>query len=167
MRNVQKDELLKSVVIFSNGKRGLRPAPIIRDWVQEGTPEATSCAIFETRDRGANVHEWQCTAGRFVWHYGLDEIVYIIEGSAHIKDLATGVTTTISAGSSVLFQCGSSAEWTVDHYIRKIAVNHLPLSPKLVALRDAWRRFKRLFGKQEAQQTGGLGAMPLGDDSTG
>jgi uncharacterized cupin superfamily protein len=125
-------------------------------------PEATGCPIFETKDRGANVHEWRCTRGRFVWHYGMDEIVYIIEGSARVKDLATGVTTTINAGSSVLFQTGSSAEWTVDRSVRKIAINHIPLSPKLVVARSVWRRLKRLFGRVDAAPDGGLGAIPLG-----
>jgi uncharacterized cupin superfamily protein len=152
---------LKTEVIFSNGERTLHAAPINRDWVREGMPEATGCPIFETKDRGANVHEWRCTRGRFVWHYGIDEIVYIIEGSARIKDLATGVTTTINAGSSVLFQRGSSAEWTVDRPIRKIAINHIPLSPKLIVARSAWRRLKRLFGRVDAAQDGGLGAIPL------
>jgi hypothetical protein len=88
---------------------------------------------------------------------------YIIEGDAHIKDLATGVSTKISAGTCVLFQRGSSAEWTVDRYIRKMAVNHIPLSPKLIALRNGWRRFKRLLGKGEPTQDGGLSALPLAD----
>jgi uncharacterized cupin superfamily protein len=152
---------LKSKIIFSNGDRTLHAAPINRDWVREGIPEATGCPIFETEDRGANVHEWRCTRGRFVWHYGIDEIVYIIEGSARIKDLATGVTTTISAGSSVLFQHGSSAEWSVDRPIRKIAINHIPLSRKLIAARSAWHRLKRLFGRADAAQDGGLSAIPL------
>jgi hypothetical protein len=111
------------------------------------------------------VHEWQCTRGRFVWHYIVDEIVYIIEGDARIKDLATGLSTHITAGTSVLFQRGSSAEWTVDRHIRKIAINHVPLSPKAVLLRSAWRRLKRLFGKTEHAQDGGLSGLPLGDES--
>ncbi len=145
----------------------MHPAPIKGDWVIEGRPEATGCPIFETRDRGANVHEWRCTGGRFMWHYDVDEIVYIIEGSARIKDLATGLTTTISAGSSVLFQRGSSTEWTVDRYVRKIAINHVPMSPKLVAVRSAWHRLKRLFGKGDPAQNGGLSALSLGDGTTG
>ena len=151
-----------SHVIFSQGRRSLHAAPINREWVVDGTPEARSCPVFETLDRGANVHEWECTGGRFVWHYGLDEIVYIIEGAARIKDLATGVSTHITAGTSVLFQRGSSAEWTVDSYIRKIAVNHIPLSPKVMILRGAWRRIKRLLGKSERAIDGGLGSATPG-----
>ncbi|MGA2396763.1 MAG: cupin domain-containing protein [Steroidobacteraceae bacterium] len=154
-----------SHVIFSHGRRSLHAAPINRDWVVDGTPEARGCPIFETSDQGANVHEWQCTRGRFVWHYIVDEIVYIIEGDARIKDLATGLSTHITAGTSVLFQRGSSAEWTVDRHIRKIAINHVPLSPKAVLLRSAWRRLKRLFGKTEHAQDGGLSGLPLGDES--
>jgi hypothetical protein len=157
---------VKSKVIFSNAHRKLHAAPINRDWVIAGSPEATGCPIFETGDRGANVHEWRCTGGRFVWHYGVDEIVYIIEGGARIKDLATGVTTSITAGSSVLFQQGSSAEWTVDHYVRKIAINHIPLSPRFIALRGVWRRVKRLFGKTEPAGHGGLSGLPLGDEAS-
>jgi uncharacterized protein len=152
---------LKPKVIFSNGDRTLQAAPINRDWVREGAPEATACRIFETNDRGANVHEWRCTRGRFLWHYGVDEIVYIIEGSARIEDLATGVTTAISAGSSVLFQRGSSAEWTVDQSIRKIAINHIPLSPKLIAARSAWHFIKRFFGRADAADEGGLSVLPV------
>jgi len=157
---------VKPEVIISNARRSLHAAPINRDWILEGTPEATGCPIFETSDRGDNVHEWQCSPGRFVWHYGIDEIVYIIEGRARIKDLATGVTTNVAAGTSILFQCGSSAEWTVDERVRKIAINHIPLSPKLVRMRAAWRRLKRLFGKHEAPKGGGLSNLPLGDEPT-
>jgi uncharacterized protein len=158
---------VKSEVVVSNGHRTLHAAPINRDWIIEGRPEATGCPIFETSDRGANVHEWRCTGGRFVWHYGVDEIVYIVEGGARIKDLATGAITHISAGSSVLFQRGSSAEWTVDTYVRKIAINHIPLSPKMLAVRNAWRRFKRLFGRSEpATENGGLSGLPFGDETT-
>lgn len=154
-----------SHVIFSQGGRSLHAAPIKRDWVVDGTPEATGCPIFETSDEGANVHEWQCTRGRLVWHYDVDEIVYIVEGDARIKDLATGLSTHITAGTSVLFQRGSSAEWTVDRHIRKIAINHVPLSPKIAMLRRAWRRLKRLFGKTEHAKEGGLSGFPIGDKS--
>jgi uncharacterized protein len=143
-----------SHVIFSHGRRALHSAPIKKDWVVDGTPQASGCAIFETADQGADVHEWQCTRGRFVWHYDVDEIVYVIDGHARIKDLATGLSTHITAGTSVLFQRGSSAEWTVDDYIRKIAINHVPLSPKIAKLRSAWRRLKRLLGKEQARESG-------------
>jgi uncharacterized protein len=152
-------------VIYSNVRQTLQAAPINRDWIQGGKPEARGVRLFETSDRGDNVHEWECTAGRFNWYYGLDEIVYVLEGAAHIKDLKTGVSTEISAGSAVLFQRGSSTEWTVDHYIRKIAVNHIPISPKILALRKAWRGLKRLLGKHEPLQDGGLGGLSTGDES--
>jgi uncharacterized cupin superfamily protein len=152
-----------SRVIFSLSRRNLLGAPIKGDWILDGTPEAKAYPLFETIDRGANVHEWECTRGRFEWHYECDEIVHIVEGDAHIKDLATGLSTHITAGSSLLFQRGSSAEWTVDRYIRKIAVNHVPLSPNLIFLRAAWHRLKRLFGKTERAQEGGLSGFSLAD----
>jgi len=154
-----------SHVIFSQGRRSLRAAPIKRDWIVEGTPEARGCPIFETSDQDANVVEWESTRGRFVWHYDIDEIVYIIEGDARITDLATGLSTHITAGATVLFQRGSSAEWTVDRYIRKIAIIHIPLSPKLATVRSAWRRLKRLFGKTQRARDGGLSGLPLADES--
>lgn len=157
-----------SHVIFSQGRRRLGAAPINRGWIVDGTPEARGSFIFETSDEGANVHEWECTRGRFVWHYDVDEIVYIIEGDARIRDLATGLSTNITAGTSVLFQRGSSAEWTVDGYIRKIAINHISLSPKVAMLRSAWRRLKRLFHKTEHARgsglSGGLSGLPAGDN---
>jgi uncharacterized protein len=152
-----------SHVIFSQGRRSLLAYPIKKDWVVDGTPEARGCPLFETSDQCANVHEWECTRGRFVWHYDVDEIVYIVEGDARIKDLATGLSTNITAGTSVLFQRGSSAEWTVDGYIRKVAINHVPLSPKITLLRNAWRRLKRLLGKTERARDGGLSGLSLGD----
>jgi len=151
-----------SHVIFSQGRRSLHAYPINRDWVVDGTPEARGCPIFETSDQNANVHEWQCTRGRFMWHYAVDEIVYIVEGEARIKDVATGISTNIIAGTSVLFQRGSSAEWTVDRYVRKIAINHVPLSPKIAFLISAWRRLKRKFGESGApREVGGLSGIPL------
>jgi uncharacterized protein len=152
-----------SHVIFSQSRRSLLAYPIKKDWVVDGTPEARGCPLFETSDQCANVHEWECTRGRFVWHYDVDEIVYIVEGDARIKDLATGLSTNITAGTSVLFQRGSSAEWTVDGYIRKVAINHVPLSPKITLLRNAWRRLKRLLGKTERARDGGLSGLSLGD----
>lgn len=154
---------MKSEVIISSGHRVLHAAPINRDWIVEGQPDASGCPIFETADRCASVNEWQCTRGRFVWHYCVDEIVYIIEGHARIKDIATGLSTNVAAGSSVLFQRGSSAEWTVDRFVRKIAINHIPLSPKLTMMRSAWRWLKRFAGKAEAPRDGGLGGLPLGE----
>lgn len=95
--------------------------PIHPPWILEGVPVAR---IDETgRVPGAHCGYWDCSAGRFRWHYGQAEIVYIIAGAVQLRDLADpGSTAYLVAGDSVTFPAGAVIEWTVPDHVCKFFV---------------------------------------------
>jgi uncharacterized cupin superfamily protein len=135
---------MKESIKFGSGSVALSPAPINPDWILEGNPVARCHFLSSNRDGSFSVI-WDCSAGRFNWFYGLDETVYIIEGSVTLKD-ENGTVRRASAGETVHFPKGSKAEWTVEKYIRKVAfcTNSQPLARRVLG--RAWRMAKRLAG---------------------
>jgi uncharacterized protein len=121
----------------------LNPCPIRAAWILEGTPVARNKVLSASQDGTASTVIWDCTAGRFNWFYSIDETVYVLEGAVRLKD-ANG-SRLVAAGDSIFFPAGSSAEWTVDTYIRKVAFLRQPLSSKYLKLRDFVRRTKQLL----------------------
>jgi uncharacterized cupin superfamily protein len=121
----------------------LNPCPIRSAWILEGAPVARNKILSVSKDGTASTVIWDCTAGRFNWFYGVDETVYVLEGSVRLKD-ANGAHL-VKAGDSIFFPAGSSAEWTVETYIKKVAFLRQPLSAKYLKLRDMVRRVKALL----------------------
>jgi uncharacterized protein len=117
--------------------------PIRPEWILEGTPVARLELLSSSADGTASTYYWDCTAGRFNWYYSFDETLYILEGSVTLKS-RSGATRLVVAGDTVFFPAGSSAEWTVDSYIRKLAFCRTPLPGFLVTARNLVRRLKRL-----------------------
>lgn len=120
--------LTRPFVHASLDKAELKAAPIEPSWIVEGSPQARRTSIVRLTDGRTWIDHWDCTSGRFVWHYPLDEVAHIVEGEAFITD-SEGVTSRIAAGNVVTFRQGSTANWHVPIYIRKLAVMHLPLHP--------------------------------------
>jgi uncharacterized cupin superfamily protein len=120
----------------------LDPCPIRGEWILEGNPVARNKVLSTSRDGTASTVIWDCTAGRFNWFYNVDETVYVLAGSVSLKD-SRGLRR-VTAGDSVFFPAGSSAEWTVDDYIKKVAFLRRPLSPTYLKLRDMVRRWRQL-----------------------
>ncbi len=124
-------------------KVALNPRPIKSEWILEGNPVARNYVLSSSKDGTASTVIWDCTAGRFNWFYSVDETVYVLEGSVRLKD-AKG-SRLVKAGDSVFFPAGSSAEWTVDTYIKKVAFLRQPLSPSYLKLRGMVRRIKQML----------------------
>ena len=123
----------------------LKPSPIRPEWILEGEPEAR-CAHLSYGTRGfSNTAHWSCTAGRFHWNYGWDETVLFLEGEAFITDEEGGITHG-EPGVSVFFPAGTSAEWEVPHYIRKIAFNRRPTPYALHLIDRCASKIARLAG---------------------
>jgi uncharacterized protein len=120
----------------------LTPSPINPQWILDGRPEASGAVLSQTPDESVLTVLWQCTPGRFNWHYDYDEAVYFLEGKVTIREFSNGVTHHLEAGASILFTRGSSAEWTVTETVTKIAVVHSPLPQKFILLRKVWRAMK-------------------------
>jgi hypothetical protein len=120
----------------------LMPAPIPRDWVIEGRPQARSKRLATSADGTATVMAWSCSAGRFHWHYTVDEAIHIISGEVHVTN-ENGESRRLGPGDMVFFPAGSSSVWHVPNEVRKFAVcRHSMPRPCGLALR-AWNKLIR------------------------
>lgn len=136
-----------TLIEFGVEKVILGPAGINPDWILEGNPVARNHLLSRSADGNASTWIWDCTAGKFNWYYDVDETVYLIEGSVTIKDHATGTPRHVTAGDTVFFPTGSSAEWEVDTYVRKIAFLRAPLPRPVQYARRISQSVKRLIGR--------------------
>lgn len=133
----------------SDNPYGLQPDPIPRDWILEGNPTARRRLLVGSSDDRASTHMWDCSAGRFNWHYGSDEVIYVLEGSVVIEDSA-GVRRRLEPGDTFLFPAGSRFHWTVPRYIRKIAFLHAPFSRKVRIVKGVYDWLKSPFNRKQA-----------------
>ena len=110
----------------------LAPAPLDPTWIVDGDPHPRSRPLALDRDRTISATLWDCTTGRFDWHYGPDEIVEILAGEAELT-FPSGVITPIRAGDMIYFPGAQVVQWYVPTYVRKVThySSHIP----------AWRRF--------------------------
>jgi uncharacterized cupin superfamily protein len=131
--------------------------PIRQEWILEGTPLARLELLSSSADGTASTYIWDCTAGRFNWFYGFDETFHVLEGAVTLKG-PSGSTRRVVAGDTVFFPAGSSAEWTVDAYVRKLAFCRTPLPPMLTVARSIVRRLKRA-ARGGSGQDGGSGLL--------
>jgi uncharacterized protein len=121
----------KSIVIeraASADLSDLEPAPILP--ALAGTPAARSKILARSRDRTSWIMVWECTAGRFVWNYGIDETVVVISGEVFISN-GKGEERRISQGDMAFFPAGSSCVWRVNDHVKKIAILRQDLPPPL------------------------------------
>jgi uncharacterized cupin superfamily protein len=121
------------LIKFGTSHGELAPAPIEPAWILEGNPVARNKFLSRSVDGGGSTYIWDCTAGRFNWHYNIDETVCVLMGSVLVK-VPNGGSRLLEVGDTAFFAAGSSAEWTVQSYIRKVAFMHRPLPrPVLMA----------------------------------
>jgi uncharacterized cupin superfamily protein len=127
--------------------------PITPEWILEGAPTARIEHLSSSADGTASTYFWDCTAGRFNWFYSFDETLYILEGGMTLKE-SSGRTYPVVAGDTIFFPAGSSAEWTVQNYVRKVAFCRTPLPDGLVRLRTLARAVRGLVGGKKV--SGGM-----------
>lgn len=114
---------MPKVIEAANLKVELVQSPINPSWVIEGNPQARSCMLSESIDGSGWTAVWDCTAGKFDWHYGLDETILILEGSISLES-DTLPQTRYSVGDVILFRKGAHARWHVENYVKKLAFGH-------------------------------------------
>jgi uncharacterized protein len=143
-----------SVVIAAAAAASLGPAPILPDWILAGAPEARSKILAKSHDGTSYIMVWECTAGRFNWHYHEDETVVVISGEVFVTN-DKGQERRLGQGDMGYFPAGSSAIWRVTDHIKKVAVlrKDLPL-PVGFGVR-AWHKLLRITGLR-----GGSPLMP-------
>jgi uncharacterized cupin superfamily protein len=128
-----------SIVIADPSTVALEPAPIEPNWIVEGNPEARAKELARSDDGTSVVVAWSCTAGRFHWHYSVDETVHVISGEVFVTN-DDGVERRLGPGDMAFFPAGSSSVWRVPQSVRKLAVcRHALPQPLGFALR-AWRK---------------------------
>jgi uncharacterized cupin superfamily protein len=126
-------------------RRDLQPMPIFAPHVIAGEPEARSVKLTESADGLVSTHVWDCTAGRFHWNFGVDEIVHILDGEVHVTD-DDGQTIVLGVGDVGHFALNSHTVWDVPEYVRKLAFHRAPKPVPLPirALRKLGRAIRAL-----------------------
>jgi len=135
----------KSIVVEAGAAADLRPAPIPRDWILNGTPEARSKELARSDDRTSHSMVWECTAGRFNWHYNKDETFVVISGEAFITN-GQGEERRLGPGDVVFFPAGTSSTWRVPRYIKKVAILRHTMPRPLGFGVLAWNLLRRIVG---------------------
>jgi uncharacterized cupin superfamily protein len=124
----------------ADARRGdLAPDPILPRDILDGAPVARSVRITQSADGLVSTHLWDCTAGRFRWHFGVDEIIHVLEGGVEIED-EHGRVLSLGAGDIAHFPLGASTVWHVPDYVRKLAFHRAPSVPT-----RAIRKLRRLL----------------------
>jgi uncharacterized cupin superfamily protein len=120
-------------ILLADARRtDLADAPIAPDTILDGAPVARSSEITRSADGQISTHLWDCSAGRFRWHFWTDEIVHILDGEVHIDDEG-GHSFVLRPGDVAHFAEGSSAVWHVPEYVRKLAFHRAaPLRRRVV-----------------------------------
>ena len=125
----------ESLITVGTSSEKFVPNPIQAAWILDGNPVARAELLSSSADGTASTYFWDCTAGRFNWFYSFDETFHILEGDVTLK-YPSGVSRRVSSGDTVFFPAGSTAEWTVHHYVRKLAFCRTPV-PAFRSPRDS------------------------------
>jgi uncharacterized cupin superfamily protein len=144
---------LESSITFGTPTANLVANPINPEWILAGEPKARIELLSSSADGTASTYFWDCTAGRFNWFYSFDETFHILEGEVTLKG-PSGNSQRVAMGDTVFFPAGSSAEWTVEKYVRKLAFCRSPMPAYLIHARGMFRRVKRLLRGGSAPEAG-------------
>ncbi|HTA24119.1 MAG TPA: cupin domain-containing protein [Terriglobales bacterium] len=101
--------------------------------------------MVRSRDWTSTVVVWDCTAGRFRWHYGQDEVILVVSGEAFLL-LENGDERRFGAGDVGFFPAGTTATWRVADYIRKVAVVRETVWRPLGFCLKVWKKLLRMAG---------------------
>ena len=137
--------LLRSIVTATPANVELAPEPIPQEWVLSGTPVARSKNLVRSRDWTSTVVVWDCTAGRFHWHYSQDETILVISGEAFLL-LENGDERRFGPGDVGFFPAGTTCTWRVADYIWKVAVLRESMWRPLGVCLKAWKKLLRIVG---------------------
>jgi uncharacterized protein len=112
----------------------LRPDPIAPSWLISGSPVFRTAVFQHSPDWDTWSGIWECIGpATFAWHYSVDEVIYVLEGSADIEYL--GKKFTLHAGDSTRFVAGTIATWVVSDRVKKTFRIEKP-RPLIKVMRD-------------------------------
>ncbi len=137
----------------------LQSAPIQSDWVLEGNPVARNALLARSHDGAACTLIWDCTPGKFEWHYSIDETIHILEGSVLLDD-GVAPERRLGPGDVVFFPAGAVVRWTVESQVRKLAFFRRQMPMPVAAMTRAASSAKRWFRRSRRQAEGFVMADP-------
>jgi|SRR5579863_890916 uncharacterized cupin superfamily protein len=140
-----ESDLLRSIVMASPANAQLDPEPIPQEWILDGTPVARSKRLARSQDWTSSLVVWECTPGRFRWHYGQDEAMFVVSGEAFLR-LENGDERRFGAGDVGFFPAGMTCDWRVSEQIRKVAVLKETVGLPLGFCLKAWKKLLRVVG---------------------
>ena len=136
---------IPAIVIEAAASADLEPAPISPDWILAGTPQARSKLLAKSHDRTSSIMVWECTAGRFNWHYSEDETVVVISGEVFITS-EKGEERRLGQGDMGFFPAGSSCTWRINDRVKKVAVLRKDMPLALGFGVRVWNKALRIAG---------------------
>lgn len=136
---------MSSIILEAPSLVALDPAPISPDWILAGTPQARSKLLAKSHDRTSSIMVWECTAGRFNWHYSEDETVVIISGEVFITS-DKSEERRLGQGDMGFFPAGSSCTWRINDRVKKVAVLRKDMPLALGFGVRVWNKALRLLG---------------------
>jgi uncharacterized cupin superfamily protein len=110
----------KLIVLDTAATAVLDAEPIPADWILSGTPAARSKRLAKSHDFTSYIMVWDCSPGRFNWHYNKDEGLVVVSGEVFITN-EKGEERRLGPGDWAFFPAGSSATWRVTSHLRKVA----------------------------------------------
>ncbi len=140
----------RTAIVHGTTSVELKPAPIQPDWILEGNPVARNAQLARSADRSSCTLIWDCTPGKFVWHYDIDETIHVLEGSIVLDD-GVAPARRLGPGDVVFFPAGAVVNWTVETHVRKLAFfrRQLPM-PVAIVVRAALGAKSRLGKRRKA-----------------
>ncbi len=146
-------------VEMSNIGVSLRPAPIEPSWIIEGSPKARNALISRSRDGTADTLVWDCSPGKFMWHYHTEETIHFLEGQVVLDD-GTG-PRRVGPGDVIFIPAGAKVHWTVEQHVRKLAFFRKQLPKPVELLVNALRRVKQMVKGAPPPVMAGMGDASL------
>jgi len=118
---VVSEATYKSIFLTTPKDIELEPEPIPPDWILSGSPQARCKKLVRSHDSTSSIVVWDCTPGRFKWHFSQDEAIIVISGEALMIN-EQGEERRFGAGDLGFFPAGTFCTWQVQEHFRKIGV---------------------------------------------
>jgi uncharacterized cupin superfamily protein len=123
--------------------------------VLDGSPTYRVKLLHTTPDELYPAVLWDCTRGKFRWHFDADELVYVLEGRVIVHD-DDGHVTRLGPGDTALFLRGTTNVWEVPYYVKKLAVRRHRRTRVLGGARRAVSGMRALFRTAAAALGGAI-----------
>src|ERR1700744_2029781 len=96
-------EIGRDLIRTAKSTSELKSSPIEPSWIIEGKPVAQASLISKSADGLSWTLVWECSEGKFHWHYDIDESILVLEGSIVIES-DTIPPTRYGPGDTVFFR---------------------------------------------------------------